>query len=126
MLLNNKKYFIIDDIDFLPIAKEVKKWDGTTPIRPERIELRTTTDDHRHIIRAVFRYTDEQGDTSCTLSWKPSVDEYSLNLIEYADKASIIRILDRWKSMLNPDDFELIKEHLGVVDEARNAIKEVL
>ncbi|HHA19185.1 MAG TPA: hypothetical protein ENK70_05715 [Methylophaga sp.] len=94
------------------------------PRRLELIELREKA--QRRSVRAVFRYTDKVGETSRTLIWQPSEDRYYLDMVQDTDKASIIKIMDYWKPMLRPDDFELMKQHLGIITEARGAVEETL
>ncbi|MFH0838023.1 MAG: hypothetical protein V1880_02045 [Patescibacteria group bacterium] len=113
----------MSSIDIRPIPEEAEKWSGDIPRRLDRIELRE--DSQRRLVRAVFSYTNTEGETSRTLSWDQSAGQYYLEG-RVSDRAAILRILDLWKEMLGPSDFELIKEQLGVIDGAREDVNQAL
>ena len=103
------------DLDIKPIPEEAESFAGETPRRLERVELRVRGE--RQQLRAVFRFLDKAGEADRVLSWTPSTNEYDFVQAE-SDMASnrdtMERILERWSAMFRPDDFEKMRQQLGL------------
>lgn len=113
------------NLDITPIPEEEEKWRGTTPRKLERVELRV--DGERHQLRAVFSFTDRKGQTVRVLNWTPSTDEYGFergeddHMISSSD--TMHRILDNWKEMFDPADYEKMRQQLGLTQAMREKVK---
>ncbi|MBU0706119.1 hypothetical protein KJ657_04650 [Patescibacteria group bacterium] len=109
----------MSNCDIKPIPDNVLRWSGDRRRLLDRVELREEY--QRRLVRAVFTYTDSEGETTRTLSRDTSTNQYYLEK-QLSNRDAIIRVLSLWEVMMHPSDFTLMKEQLGVSEATRDAV----